>query len=486
MVINVLKYLIVGNSNKQIINNFITIKYPFSMKILTSFFLILLLTSNIFAQSKENKCDEKCIESKQIFNRLIATQFSKIMTGNSFSNFGRFVTVSTEDKTLSVSGVILDSLNTNKVWTYNLSGGISDGITSVFNDFELNSNIGASVVLHYIINPFKSNRITIDEAEYKKIEKSKELLRLKFISDSIEIASKKERIDLKYQKMKLLKNEKILDSLHKMYVNQKGSLRKDSIYAAFQILKHNKKVLVEKLKKLTDKEFDNKLFNLYQKFDEDSIALENKRGSAVVEDLDLTWFSIGYGIRRDKFNLFDSSLVFDEQVKDSTTLSHKINIGLSRYRWGHASKNDLFWSLSTDFEYGSNLTSLTGIEIFDSSLISINPQRELIKKTSAFVDEFKKDIKRVTLRFDYYTFVGRKNEFALHFKPAIEIADFEKPNTSFLTGVLIPFKNTKKQTSAVNLEVFYQLNDIFDVSNSNNIFFKRNTIGVQATFPFIF
>lgn len=447
--------------------------------------IVLLLVGLVPCYSQKNK-KGSLIKSKQLFEKLLSTEFSKIMTGNSFSNFGSYASVSTKDETLTISGIILDSLNTNKVWTYNVSGGVSDGITSAFDNFKLNSNIGASISFNYIINPFKTNRVSIDEASERKINENLEKLRIHFVSDSIDIIAKKELIELKYQKLKLLKKEKSLDSLYRVYKPKKSSLRKDSINFAFQKLKHNKSILLNKEKKLTDEEFSNKLFELYQKYDKDLAELEKKKEEIKVEDLDITWFSFGYGIRKDKFNLFDSSLTFDKQINDSTTVSHKINLGVSRYRWGNVSKRDIFWAFSTEFQYGSNLSDLTGIEIVDTTPISTTPQREQVKKTNAFVDEFKSGVKRIAFKFDYYSFFGKKNEFALHLNPKIEVADFVKPTTSFLTGILIPFKDKEKQTSIVNLEVFYQLNDVFNVNNAEIIIFGRNSIGIKASFPITF
>ncbi|CAL2078346.1 hypothetical protein [Tenacibaculum sp. 190524A05c] len=450
-------------------------------------FTIILYFSNSFSQIKQTTDDENLIKSKELFNGLLSKQFTKIMTGNSFSNFGRYAKISTDDETLSISGVILDSLNTNSVWTYNISGGVSDGIVNVFNNFELNSNIGASVSFNYIINPFKTNRLSIDHSDELKIVEEKKKLKNKLKLDSLSIATKKELIDLKYKKQKLLVTEKLLDSLQNKYSKLPTSLRKDSINFAYNKIKIEKKMLFKKINKYSkESTYDDLLFELYNKFDKDSALLKKKESNIEVQDLDITWISIGYGLRRDRFNLFNDALNFNEQVYDSTTVSHKINLGLSRYRWGNISKRDLFWAFSTQLEFGSNLSSLTGINIVDTTPISTNPQRDRVNNINAFVDEFNGNVKRLSINFDYYTFFGKRNEFALHLNPSFYAADFEKPISSFLTGIMIPFKNTEKQTSVVNIEIFYQFNDLFDVANLNNIFFRRNTIGVRASFPLTF
>ncbi len=441
--------------------------------------IIFLLNSNLLCAQKNIK-----IESKEVFQKIISLQLSKITTGNSFTNFGQYASIKNDDKTLTFSGIILSKKKPNNLWSFELSGGVSGGITSIFDDFTLNSNVGGKITYNRIIN-FKKNRVAINTTELEGTEKALKDTKLKFISDSIKIVSKKELIDVLYKLAKLTSTKAKLEKMKKNYsVNSK--LRNDSIQLAYALAINEKGVLDAKKKELNDEYFEYKLEIRTQKFDKDVKDQKKKIGSFSAEDIDLTWFSFGYGFKRDKFKLFDSSRPLSKQLRDEFFVSQEVNIGVSRYRHGRVNKNDKFWSLGVSFSYGSNLSSLTTVEVLETNQLSQNPDVKSVKKTEAYIDEFKDKLKGLIVFYDYYNFIGNQVDFAIHLKPDVVIRDNEKPKSSFLAGILIPFKKKDDVSSIVNVEFFYRLNDIFNVSDSDEGLLSRNTIGLKATFPINF
>ncbi|MDC9723888.1 MAG: hypothetical protein PSN34_14100 [Urechidicola sp.] len=453
------------------------------MKIKSAFFVFFfLISSSIYSQTKKDSTAIKTIDE---FKTIMSLQFSKILTGNSFTNFGRYVSVSNTDKTLSISGTIIN--NKESVWGFEISGGATNGVSSIFNNGDLNSNVGGKITYNRIINPFKKNRISYNEILYRKMDEKKKELAIKFKLDSLNVVLKKELITSEYTIKSLTKKLIKLDSLRKSYSNSTNSLKKDSINYAYEKTKFESIQLNKKIKFLSNDEYiDTKLEEIYQKYDESLLEIQNGRSKLGIEDIDLTWFSLGYGFRNDAFKLFDESLPLEEQISKDSYISHQINIGISRYRWGRVKKNDVFWSLGMNFNYSSNLLDLDTKEIVDTTPISQNPQRDIVKEQDVFVGEFKEGVKKIGIFFDYYQFLGAKNSFALHMNPRVIIADDIKPITTLQSGILIPFKKQDKQSSFVNVEIFYQLNDIFNTSDSTDSLLKRNTIGLQASFPINF
>jgi len=116
----------------------------------TIYILIFLNVSILNVLTAQNIIREKGIlKNKKELNELLNSEFSKIITGNSFSNFGRSVSVSTTDKTLKISGTTIDSLT---IWSYNISGGANNGAASLFNGLDLNTNVGGEFTFNKIIN----------------------------------------------------------------------------------------------------------------------------------------------------------------------------------------------------------------------------------------------------------------------------------------------------------------------------------------------
>jgi hypothetical protein len=199
-----------------------------------------------------------------------------------------------------------------------------------------------------------------------------------------------------------------------------------------------------------------------------------------------SWFSIGYGVRNDKFKYFDSSLELSKQVMDTTYTSHNIRFAYSHYDWSSARKTDTYYSFGFNLGVTSDLSRLSKREIKDIRTVSEDPLREAIATQSVFEGDYKEDVKELTTFMDYYLFYGQRRTVAIHLNPKVVITDNRKPASSFKFGVLVPFQKSDDQTSIINLEVFYQLNDVFNTLESKKSLLGRNAIGLSATFPITF
>ena len=129
--------------------------------------ILFLVTA--FSLSQSSNVNEE--EFKSILN----LQFSKIITGNSFSNFGNFATISTDEKSLKAGLNIVE--NKGEILNLNISGGATKGVSDIFSNGELNSNISINASYHWI-SPFGEIKVGRDtkirdslKAEEKKILK---------------------------------------------------------------------------------------------------------------------------------------------------------------------------------------------------------------------------------------------------------------------------------------------------------------------------
>ncbi|WP_430412321.1 hypothetical protein [Kordia sp.] len=466
------------------------------IKLIAGIAFSLLLTS-MSAQEKQNKIDafvhNDSITHKE-FRQILNLQFSKLVTGNTFSNIGNYASIKTTDKSLSLSASILNKKG--NIISIEASGGATEGVTSFFNNGDLNTNISGKLTYHILINPFSNNTIKRNSFERDKLKDELQKAEDKYRTDTIAIYHKKELLDLRIKIDKAVTKKAVInDSLstvlarHKTNPIQKLKFKIDSLL--YEVDKIELDLILfdrEKKKIENDEYFEAKLEKTEQKYDKAIIENDKKVINQAVEGISLFWFSIGYGIRNDGFKLFDSSLDFTNQVKKKEALTHQFNIAISHYNWESFSNKDTYWSAGASYKLGNNLTSLDNIKVKDFEEVSTNPNRESFSEQSVFAGDFENDLSELKVFFDYYRFfkISNTNSFAFHLNPIVLIRENNKPTSSIWTGIVLPFRKFDDTSSFLNLEIFYSFNDLFNTADSNDSLIGRNTIGLSATFPINF
>lgn len=447
-------------------------------------FISMFFCSGIlFAQEEES--NEYAINKSKL-ERTISLQFAKVLTGTSFSNFGRYISVATDDKTFKLNGILLNT--DNSVFTYELAGGLTNGIGAISNNGTLNNSVGGNVAFHQIINLFNkdgipTNRIAIRNELSQDHQLKLEKLKLKSMSDQLDISHGKDLIDARNKQSALKKKYKKLRK--RLSTESLSQNQLDSINYAVNRIEFDLLELKKTIETLSHEEYVlTSLEDRQQRFERDSVKLAEKNLDVVYSDL--TWMSFGYGFKNDAYKLFDETQPLSDQIQKGSYTSQEINMALSRYRQGIPNKRDFFWSFVLKYELTSNLASLETRQIIDKDVIAATPIRESIRKQDVFIGELNKDISSLNIFFDYYRFFGSKGNLGFHIKPSFLILEEEKPFTALSFGLLIPFKKTKDQTAVVNAEIFYRINDFFNVGSVENSLLERNTIGVQVTFPISF
>ncbi len=458
------------------------------------YYCVLALLVGSFAFSQELTDAEK-EQLEEQFEDALNLQFSKIVTGNSFSNFGNFAAVSSDDKSLSAAVNIIE--NRRHILNIKASGGATNGVSELFTGTDLNSNVGVEASFHWI-SPFHEIRVGRNIAIRKKYDVEEQELQKKFKIDSIGALFYK---DLTFAELNLEKSKKYIDKLNTMrqagtlsqlksdslsFEIEKAKFEYDELQKKAEKLRKQKEELLS-LKGVSEQErADILLEDLRQKRDLALKKLKDKRKVFEVDEVKFSWFSFGVGIRNDAFKLFDATQELSKQIIDTSYTSQSANIAYSHYDWSSANVFDIYYSVGASFSNASNLGTLSEVEVSDIRSISQDPNREAAARQSVFEGSYDEGIKSLIPFVDFYLFYGRKQTVALHVNPTVVYQDNQKPISSLKLGVLIPFINTEKQTSTVNLEVFYKLNDIFDTLDSEESLLDRNTIGLQASFPISF
>ncbi len=194
----------------------------------------------------------------------------------------------------------------------------------------------------------------------------------------------------------------------------------------------------------------------------------------------IQWFSVGFSLSPESFQLFDRTLAMDNQIYEVQDLVPTVDFAFTKY--GHFSlkpeKQSYYFSIGATFKYGNNLSSLDKLEIQSRDTLDAN--RVIFKSQTAYSGNYLDNQLTAKITLDYYNFVGSKDVMGFHIRATHDLGPFA-PVSSLRIGVML--SAMKDKTAFSNIEVFFGLNDIFKNQGENTLF-GRNVIGIQTSFPF--
>ncbi len=456
----------------------------------TTLFITLLLLQQIgFGQLAKFENDSLIFlqrdPKKTDFAQLITYELSKVAGINSNASLGNFVGFSTTDNNLSFN-YNFKGRNFGLFEIY-AKGGINGGLTNLFNDSKLNNGITLGSKYHLVVgNPeikYVNDDFTISELKYLDLKYQYELKKLKRNNEIAtlqkEIQKKEKELlsatdTLNKAKLKVLdaeiskKSKEIIDSLNKI---------KETLHTAEGILLLELKEHRRKLETLLSGEAHALEHNAYYTQRD---AILKTINSQVPIGRRIQWFSAGFSITQESFQLFDRTLTLDKQIYKVQDLVPTFDIAFTRY--GHfaldAEKQSYYFSIGATFKYGNNLSSLDKLEI--QSRDSLDANRVIFKSQTAYSGNYLDNQLTAKITLDYYNFVGSKDIMGFHLRATHDLGPFA-PVSSFRFGIML--SAMKDKSSLSNIEVFFGLNDLFKNQGENSLF-GRNVFGIQTSFPF--
>jgi hypothetical protein len=479
-----------------------------TMKLISTLILTLI---TIGIQSQEGVLNtnnnEDDFNFKKEYKSYLTKALSNLSTGNSFTSLGNFASVSTTDESLKASIFFLDEEKTT-MYTFTVSAGASDGISALLNEGKLNSKATIGGEIRFL-PPAKSQKVDISTSEKKRLEREiadleneKDLAILQIIK---RLQSGKE--DFRDNDLLNKRRDSIFKEIEK--INKAIVLEEQKQYDADQKKKilgylGNIKKHLEKLEKINqdDRErkidltyYNREVLKLDDKYNDKKNEIQDKIDVIQPTAINLKFWSFGYAASREDFYLFDKSLEKDKQVfkEDyvTQTITGAINFASNLKNVNNKDKKTAFGikrflSGGVKFSLTNNTSGLDKFKVIDSQEVESVTDRMLRTEQEALVGDYKKDVKSISLFSDNYIFLNKESSYAIHINPEFLIKEFQKPITSIQFGLLLPFKKSDEQTSKVNLEFFYQINDLFNNVLDESSFQRRNQIGIQTSFPFNF
>ena len=305
-----------------------------------------------------------------------------------------------------------------------------------------------------------------------------------FLSDSLNAVAKKNELGLE--------KEKILNQIEAIVKEQKAN-----VFSTNLEVENNKKIISAQneydlsCKKIAAHRKDRNGIKIskYNTFQADRLKNYKKIDQIRATDIKLNWFSFEGGLTNENYSfatLTETTVLSVEKQNDliptlKVSFTHYNNHLTPSKRFSEA-RNIRYFTISFNFKHGNNIESLSQREIVTNE--TINATSFYTKSQKAYTGALEKSVSNINLNFDYYQFLGSKDNVGFHLKASAFGGD-HYPIYSLRGGLLFAALKKKDMQSIVNFELFFGLNDILKNGRENSLL-ERNVLGIQTSIPFNF
>ncbi len=450
-------------------NNYKRIVIPYALSLS---FLFLNLSPYLSLAQTDSLRRADSLTTKE-FKQVLNQQFAGIVTGNPGTSIGNFASVDLKDAAVSFGGTAIFSRSVLQV---SGSGSVTDGLFPIFTNSELNTKV--SLDLHYHLLCSANDTISFYASSLDERRKAEDAIAEQYFMDTLSIVHAMQLH--KYQKTEAVLTGKVA-ALQTAANAAAPGLLKDSLTFEQQLTQHQLTNIGDSIS--------------HYSAERARVMARNKRIdalAAVKSDIQFFssrfgWFSFGYKVAKNNFKTFDNTLPFGEQIRKMQYVSHQASVQYSYYYWTRQKNVSWFLSLQAAFAYTDNFNDLTKTDISEKKEYGAAPgERSVTKTYSAYTGAYTKDLVSVRFSGDYYHFFLKDNTFAVHLFPAWTVKKSEFPVADAGAGLFLALKNSKDDKAIVNMEFYYQFNDIFKVTDTDLKLFQRNNIGIRFAFPLSF
>jgi len=466
------------------------------MKQLLLVFLFFMFSLEIQAQGGGNTYN---YIPSEIYKGLINKQFRLIAGENATSNFGSFAGIDlSEAKRVAFSPSF--ALDTGHLLAFKIGAGYSDGVAEIFKGVKLNSSISFDVDYHFL------PRIQHREHGLRKVELTYSIYEMLEIKEKEQAAKDDYRRDLvaigndetRYNLIDSLQNERdrldslmvevrwIIDSVETVTNGitptpaqaQMLNLYKDTL----RTLGVNRSIVRSHL---------NRNFLTVDEWNTRAINRRSRKYAKEIEPYDLInlpisgfklgWFSIGGGVRKDDFKLYDPTLAYSARIVSEDFISAQLRFKYSFFSWADTqgkNQHTYYWTAGITYSYRSNYLELTSTEMTQTTPLGSDATTQIdkIEKSDVYVGDYKRFIDEVALNGELYWFVGSKNNFAIHTFSNLRIITDDDAIFDAGIGLMYSFKGKEKETTIVNAELYGSLTSAPD----------DGKVGLRFSFPINF
>jgi hypothetical protein len=417
--------------------------------------------------------------------------FNSVVTGSSKAQVGNFAAIDITQPTATFNYSFLSKGTT--LFTVNGSADVKNGLSPVFNNSILNTDVSFQPKISFLIPGTPS--LTNNEKDIKAIQTSQYNL-LYTLKENLYIGENRLRLSLVNQKkLKLLISDLSNDIVANPGDAQKYKTRlwvaQDSLNSMIQHMRNTYQIDISVYQDDTP-DFENEIKEYETKLSKSFVSQLTALSEPIAPvGFNLKWISISYKITNSAFILYDPVLSYKAQVNKTNFITHSITLEYDYYKYNKLPNQSLYFSIGADPFIGDNLSSLTSQTMTDTHDYSATPDtRSSVKTYTAYLDsgKYKRNLKGVKLHADFYYFLAKGNQFAIHLNPMATYSQGSLPEYDEGVGLICSFLDPKDTTgkAIVRTEFYCNFLDVTNSLKSKNNLASRNTIGLRFTFPINF
>ena len=420
----------------------------------------LLATSGLRAQ----RCEASGFDTPT-YRRLVGERFAGALITRSGSTIGSSGTLQVAEGKANLSASVVRE--DRSIVTLSASGGASNGIVSLFRNSRVSTDIGADLNFHKLRGRSKLRYDVRTRAAFCAESLAAEAA---FNGRKAEIAGGWDEA----QKQRRILT--LADSIGKLEAAAGAATGPARVLLGIEVTKTKLLQAAAQHAVVPGKE-------------EADIDAENQRdarlekaGQALVTTgADLSWWSLGVGVKSSGFWLLDRSRPVPEQVSKKTAARPVIRLEYSSYSKGNFSSR--FWTVGAAYARDNNLGALARREVKEVESLSDGPtEREVVRTFVAYEGEYRAAIDRLSLYGDYFWFLPTATTTAVHGFVALkeDDADTKSWTTDPGAGLLVAVPGP--QSTRVYAELFAVVEDAFDRVSESRLK-ERVSIGLRISFP---
>lgn len=444
------------------------------MKKITLFTLIILLSNICHAQEKP--------VDPEFYKSLLDREFTKILTGQN-TNFGTYATFSTKDEIASLAGNI--KIKDESSLNINLKGGVTEGLVPLVNGEDVNSNITLNLQFNLGLYKNLENEIQNDATKRKNYEYSKDSLKIVIqkAKDELEFAKQKTELEIKKKQELLIKLGKI--DLKLIADPLRREIKKDSIEIQTKQLNIEIDILKIKANGIDKNEIARQSKNLDDHLEKFNKARFEKLG---LLSYNINWLSFYGRLNNKAFNSFNETAPYENQITKINFNQLEFGLSYNIYNLKDNSRSTYYFAVGASYLLNDNFDDLTKKTLNDKQDIAASPNsRNLSETKTVYLGEYKRNISQLKANANLYWFPTLNQSFAFHIEPSVRTNFEEKMKLDNIVGFLLGFKNSEKDQNVINIELYYNMKDIFKKSeNEDDQFSDRSSIGLKLNFPITF
>lgn len=438
--------------------------------------LPILISYSLIAMAQDSVNLDTLSENE--FKVLLNREFTRVTTGQSTYMAGNYAGIDLGKTEAVINPTFIFKNNT--ILSATIKAGLKDGISTLRKNTEFNSGVSANIQYHFLFNQ-KSNYLIYDsdskmahDAKQRQIKESYQLDTLNARYRAAELALEVE----------IKKKQKKLDSL-KLRLRSMGQPDSALLYAIKKCEVEIDKIqgdLAAATKSREDGDLKRQARNK-------SIQAERKnlRENVKVEGSGFGWLSTGYKFAYNDFKLITPGSAFADQVIDSNHADHTFNLQYSYYRMGIGALTSFYVSLRGEYGYTNNLSELDDQQVEElTQLGASGGDRQIKESYTAYLGDYKEGINQADITLDLYYFLLREPLTGVHISPKVRYKDGYRPSYDLLFGVVYEFNKKDKEGSTVNVELFYNTEDLTENEPSELEFYERGQLGLRFNFPIAF